>query len=65
VALVTRTKLARAKIGSPNSGSGCGSSFACPERFASKDAERVAGCEMALDIEGVLDDGVSGQEALS
>jgi len=33
--------------------------------FLSEDAERAAGCEMALDVECVLDDGVNGQEALS
>ena len=56
--------LARAKIGSPNSVSGCGSSLPRPESFFSEDAERAAGCEMALDVESVLDDGVNGQEAL-
>ena len=35
-----------------------------PERFVSEDAERAAGCEMALDVERVLDGGVNGQEAL-
>jgi hypothetical protein len=34
------------------------------ERFLSEDAERVTGGEMALDVEGVLDGGVNGQEAL-
>ena len=57
--------LARAKIGSPNSGSGCGGGSPRPERFVSEDAERAAGCEMALDVESVLDGGVNGQEALS
>jgi hypothetical protein len=34
------------------------------ERFASEGAERVAGNKMALDVEGVLDGGVNGQEPL-
>ena len=36
-----------------------------PERFVSEDAERAAGCEMALDVERVVNGGMSGQEALS
>jgi hypothetical protein len=36
-----------------------------PERFVSEDAEGAAGCEMALDVERVVDGGVNGQEALS
>ena len=63
-ALSREPNLARAKIGSPNSGSGCGSSLPRPESFFSEDAERAAGYEMTLDVEGVLDDGVKGQEAL-
>ena len=35
-----------------------------PEGFASEGAERVAGNKMALDVEGVLDGGVNGQEPL-
>ena len=65
MALSREPNLARAKSGSPNSGSGCGSSLPRPESFFSEDAERAAGCEMALDVEHVLDDGVNGQEALS
>jgi hypothetical protein len=57
--------LGRAKIGSPNSGSGRGGGSARLESFFSEDAERAAGCEMALDVESVSDDGVNGQEALS
>jgi hypothetical protein len=34
------------------------------ERFVSEESERGAGCEMALDIESVVDGGVSGEEAL-
>jgi hypothetical protein len=61
---VTRTQIGRAQSGGANSGSGRGGGFPCPERFVSKDAERVAGCEMALDVEGVEDRGVNRQEAL-
>ena len=64
-ALSREPNLARAKIGSPNSGSGCGSSSPRLESFFSEDAERAAGSEMALDVESVVDDGVNGQEALS
>jgi hypothetical protein len=64
-ALSREPNLARAKIGSPNSGSGCGSSSPRLESFFSEDAERAAGCEMALDVERVVDGGVNGQEALS
>jgi len=45
--------------------SGRGGGSPRPERFVSEDAERAAGCEMALDVESVLDGGVNGQEALS
>ena len=62
--LVTRTEFGRAKIGKPSSDSGHGGGSPCPERFVSEDAERAAGCEMALDIESVLDGGVNIQEAL-
>jgi hypothetical protein len=61
---VTRTNIGRVKIGSLSSGSGRGGGSPRPERFVSKDAERAAGCEMALDVERVLDGGVNGQEAL-
>ena len=64
-ALSREPNLARAKIGSPNSGSGCGSSSPRLESFFSEDAERAAECEMALYVESVLDGGVNGQEALS
>ena len=64
-ALSREPNLARARIGSPNARSGCGGSLPRPESFFSEDAERAAGCEMALDVESVLDDGVNGQEALS
>jgi hypothetical protein len=44
--VVTRTQIGRAQSGGASSGLGSGSGFPCPERFVSKDAERVAGCEM-------------------
>jgi hypothetical protein len=34
------------------------------QRFPSEDAERVAGNEMALNVERILDDGVNSQEPL-
>jgi hypothetical protein len=61
---VTRTKFGRVKIGSLSSGSGRGGSSPRPERFVSEDAKRAAGCEMALDVERVLDGGVNRQESL-
>lgn len=48
----------RAKIGSPSLGSGHGGGSPRPEGLVSEDAERAAGGEMALDVEGVLDGGV-------
>src|SRR5271166_3020327 len=44
-----------AKSGSPGSGSCCRRGSPRPERFVSEDAERVAGREMALDVERVVD----------
>jgi len=61
---VTRTEFGRTKIGKPNSDSGGGGGSPRLESFVSEDAERAAGCEMALDVEGVVDGGVNGQEAL-
>jgi hypothetical protein len=48
-ALSREPNLARAKIRSPN---------------FSEDAERAAGCEVALDVECAVDGGVNGQETL-
>ena len=62
--VVTRTEFGRAQFGSPSSGSRRGGGSPRPERFVSEDAERAAGCEMALDIERVLDSGVNRQESL-
>jgi hypothetical protein len=47
-----------------SSGLGSGSRFPSPECFVSEDAERIAGREMALDVEGAEDGGVNRQEAL-
>jgi hypothetical protein len=52
-----KPNLARVKIGNPNLGSGCGSSSPHPESFFSEDAERAAGCEMALDVEDPMESG--------
>ena len=57
---VTRTEFCRLNIGEPDSDSGRGGSSPRPERFFAGDAERAAGCEMALDVESVLDGGVNG-----
>jgi hypothetical protein len=46
------------------SGSGRGGGSPSLERLFSEGAERAAGGEMALDVEGVLDSGVNGEEAL-
>jgi hypothetical protein len=45
-----------------SSGRRCGSPRL--ERFASENAERVAGCEMTLDVENVVDGGVNEEDAL-
>jgi hypothetical protein len=42
--------------------SGCG--LPRPESILSEDGERPTRCEMALDVERVLDDGVNRQEAV-
>jgi hypothetical protein len=59
---VTLTQIGRAQSGGPSSGLGSGGGFPCPERFVSYDAERVAGCEMMLDVGE--DRGVNRLEAL-
>ena len=64
VGAVTRTEFGRLNIGELDSDSGCGGGSPRPESFFSEDAERAAGCEMALEVESVLDGGVNGQEAL-
>jgi hypothetical protein len=63
--VVTRTKFGPREDWKSQLRLGCGSSSPRPESFFSEDAERAAGCEMALDVESVLDDGVNGQEVLS
>ena len=52
-----KPNLARAKIGSPNSGSGRGGGSPRLERFFSEDAERATGGEMALDVEDPMEGG--------
>jgi hypothetical protein len=62
---VTGTRIGGVNLGSFSWDSGCGRSPPRVERFVSEDSERGAGCEMALDVESLVDGGVSGQEALS
>ena len=64
MALSRELNFGRVKIGSLSSGSGRSGGSPRPERFVSEDAEREAGCEMALDVERVLDGGVNRQESL-
>jgi hypothetical protein len=63
-AVVTRTLICDAKSGSHSSGSCCRRGSPRPERVVSEDAERVAGREMAVDVERVGDGGMNGQEPL-
>jgi tetratricopeptide (TPR) repeat protein len=58
--------LALAKRESEGLGSSSGRCRPPPilQRFASEDAERVAGNKMALNVERILDGGVNGQEPL-
>jgi putative tryptophan/tyrosine transport system substrate-binding protein len=56
--------LAAGKLEKLSSDSGRGSGSPRPERFFAEDPERASGCEMALDVECVVDGGVNGQEAL-
>jgi hypothetical protein len=62
---VTRTEFGRTKIGKPDSDSGRSGGSPGAESFCSEGPERAAGCEMALNVESVLDGGVNGQEALA
>jgi len=62
--VVTGTIFGRVRIVSRTSGSGRRNSSPRPEGFLSQDAERAAGCEMALDIESVLEGGMNGEESL-
>ena len=61
---VTRIEFGLSQFGSPSFGSRRGGGSPRLERFFSEDMERAAGGEMALDVKGVLDTGVDGQEAL-
>ena len=62
--VVTGTLFGRVGIVSRTSGSGRRSGSPRPEGFLSQDAERAAGCKMALDIESVVEGGMNGQESL-
>jgi hypothetical protein len=62
---VTRTEFGRTKIGKPDSDSGRSGGSPGAESFCSEGPERAAGCEMALNVEIVVDGGVNGQEALA
>jgi hypothetical protein len=62
--LVTRTKFWSHEDWKSELTFSRGSSSPRPEGFLSEDAERAAGCEMALDVESVLDSGVNGEKTL-
>lgn len=61
---VIRSEFGRAAIWKSSFCSRRGGGSPRLERFFSEDAERAAGGEMAFGVEGVLDSGVNGQEAL-
>lgn len=50
-------------LGKPDLDLGRGGGSPHAEDFILEDAQRAAGCEMALYVESVLDCGVNGQEA--
>jgi hypothetical protein len=54
----------RTRVGRLGSCSGRGRRLPILKRFASESAERIAGNKMALDVEGVLDRDVNGEEPL-
>jgi hypothetical protein len=56
-ALSRELNFGRVKIGSLSSGSGRGGGSPRPESFVSEDAERAAGCEMALHVEDPMGSG--------
>jgi hypothetical protein len=64
LSIVTGTIFGPVRIISRTSGSGRRNSSPRPEGFLSQDAERAAGCEMALDIESVSEGGMNGEESL-
>jgi hypothetical protein len=64
LALSREPNLAARNFGSPSFGSPRGGGSPRLERFVSEDAKRATGCQMALDVESVLDGGVNRQEAL-
>jgi hypothetical protein len=55
----------RTRVGRLGPYSGRGRGLPILKRFASEGAKRVAGNEMALDVEGVLDRGVNGKESVA
>ena len=57
IGAVTRTEFGHLNIGEPGSDSSRGGGSARPERFLAEDAERAAGCEMALDVEDPMESG--------
>ena len=57
---VTRTEFGHLNIGEPDADSGRGGGSPRPEGFLAEEAERAAECQMALDVESVLDGGVNG-----
>jgi hypothetical protein len=64
IGAVTRTEFGGSQFGSPSFGSRRGGGSPRLECFVSEDAKRAAGCQMALDVESVVDGGVNRQEAL-
>ena len=63
-ALLRKLEFSPCAYASSNSGSGRGGGSPRPKRFVSEDAERLARCEMALDVKCVVNSGVNSQEAL-
>ena len=62
--VVTRTWPGRTRVEGLGSGSGRSRCLPILKRFASESTERIAGNEMAFDVERVLDCGINGQEPL-
>ena len=55
--VVARTKFGPREDWKSQLRSGCGGGLPRPESFFSEDAERAAGCEMALDVEDPMESG--------
>jgi len=64
VGFVTGTLFCLRSIGNSGKGSAGGSGSPRLKRFRSQGAERTARGQMSLDVEGVVDGGVNGQESL-